>query len=877
MRLANFFRRRLWDAERSREIESYLQIETDENVARGLSPEEAKYAARRKLGNSSLIREEIYTMNSLGFFETLAQDLRYALRMLKRSPGFSALAVLSLALGIGGNAAMFSLINELLIRPLPYGDPDRLVRVTAYYPQGAFTAMQERSRTMDLASFTTDSEFNLTGQGEAMRLVGSSVTSNLFVVLQSGPEMGRVFRPGEDRPGQDSLVLLSHALWLKRFGGDPGVIGRIITVDGVNRQVVGVMPPRFEFPSAQVQLWIPMHIDPRDSFATWNGGFVPLVARLRPEATLEQALGELHPLISQVIPLFPYPMPQSWNADATVLPLQQDLTSDFRSRLVVLQFAVGLVLLIACANVAGLLLSRAAARQKEMALRAALGARRGRIIRQLLTESVVLALGGAGLGLALAGITLNDFKRLLPPSAPGVPEIHLDWRVAALMTVVAVLTGLLFGLAPALSASRTDLATSVKSGGQRSSVSSGARLRSVLIASEVALAVVLAVSAGLLIKSLWTLNNVSPGFTAEHVLTVRVSPNDSLCRERSACVALYTELLRRAQAITGVSDVAAANTLPLSGDTPSIPVELEGRALVAHQDVAPMLWLGAVTPDYFRILHIPLLAGRNLTDADAEQSAPVVVVNAATARKYWPGQNPIGKHLRTVWTDHEPWRTVVGVVGDVRQYDLADRSPNWLGGAVYMPYAQAVGDNRREIPAAMTLLVRTGSDPTAVASQIREIVTSLNPNVPVSGIETLQDVVSGSLDQPRSMMWLFAAFAVAALLLAAIGTYGVVSYSTSQRTFEIGMRMALGASRRDVLGLVLGQSLKLVLAGLAAGIAASLGLTRLLNTFLYGTQATDPFTFLAVAGLLIAMALLAGYVPARRATRVDPMIALRNE
>lgn len=875
--LNRFFHRKRWDAERSRELEAHLQLEIEENVQRGLPPEEARYAARRKLGNPTLIREEIYEMNSLGFFEMLAQDLRYALRTFRRSPAFTLLAVASLALGIGGNAAMFSLVNKLLIRPLPYPDSGRLVRVTAYYPQGALAAMQQQSRTMDIAGFTTDSEFNLTGKGEAMRLAGSAVSSNLFTVLQATPELGRVFRPGEDRPAQDALVVLSHSLWERKFGGDPNVVGSVITLDGVNRQVVGVMPPAFEFPSTQVQLWIPMHIDPRDSFATWNSGFVPLVARLRPAATLAQARNELHPLILRIITLFPYQMGRNWNADATVVPLQQDLTSDFHARLIVLQCAVGLVLLIAGVNVAGLLLSRASARQKEIALRAALGAGRGRIIRQLLTESVLLALAGGGLGLAFAGASLADFKRLLPPGAPGAPDAQLDWRVAALMLLVAVLTGLAFGLAPALSASKFDLATAVKTGGQRSAASASVRVRSAMIAGEVALAAVLAVSAGLLIKSLWTLVDVNPGFAPGHVLTVRVSPNDSLCRERSDCLALYNELRRRTQEITGVSDVAAANTLPLSGDTPSIPVVLEGHPIVATEETAPMLWLGAVTPDYFRILQIPILEGRGFTEADTEKSAPVVVVNAATARKYWPGQNPIGKHLRTVWNQSDPWRTVVGVAGDVRQYDLADRSPNWLGGAVYMPYPQAVGDNNPALPKSMTLLVRTGPDPGAVADRIREEVRELNPNLPVSEIHTMQDVVSNSLEQPRSMMWLFATFAAAALLLAAIGTYGVVSYSTSQRTFEIGMRMALGASRGNVFGLVLGQAVRLVLGGLAVGFAAALGLTRMLNAFLYGTRSTDPLTFAAVGVLLIAMALIAGYVPARRATRVDPMIALRNE
>jgi predicted permease len=805
----------------------------------------------------------------------LIQDLRYGLRMLRKSPGFTIVAVLSLAVGIGGNAAIFSLVSGLLLRPLTYPEPDRLVRITDYYPQGALTALREQSRTMDVAGFTTDSEFNLTGQGEALRVVGSAVSSNLFVMLQAGPELGRIFRPGEDRPGQDAIALLSHALWQRKFAGDPRIIGRIVTIDGVDREVVGVMPPGFEFPSPAIQVWTPLHLDSRNSFATWNTGFMPLIARLRPGATLEQARNELHPLISRILTLFPYVMFRSWNADATLIPLQQDLTGEFRDKLLVLQFAVGLVLLIACANVAGLLLSRAATRQKEIAVRAALGAGRSRIIRQLLTETVVLALAGTGLGLLLALVCLSNFKLLLPPNAPGLQQVQLDWRVAAFMTLVAALAGLAFGLVPALRASRLDLATTIKSGGRRSTGGASMRFRGTLVVGELSLAVVLALSAGLLIKSLRMLTQVYPGFNPEQIVTVRVTPDRSLCLQRTTCLALYDELLRRVQQISGVSQVATVNSVPLSGATPSIPAEMEDHPVVPAENGGVLLWAGTITPDYFRLMRIPILEGRAFSAADNEKSAPVVIISAETARKFWPGQDPVGKHLRPLWAG-AAWRTVLGVAGDVCQFSLANRRPEDLKGAVYMPYPQAVGNNG-ELPIGMTLLVRTGADSVQVANRIREVVRGLNPNVPVSDVKAMGALVSSSTSQPRSMMWLFASFAVAALLLAAIGTYGVVSSSASQRTFEIGMRMALGASRSEVFQLVLGQSIKLVLDGLAIGIAAALGLTRMLNAFLYGIRPSDPLTFVAVGGLLMGMALLAGYVRARRATQVDPMVALRNE
>jgi predicted permease len=806
--------------------------------------------------------------------DTLLQDVRYGFRQLRRSPGFTVVAVLTLALGVGGNAAMFSIVNALLLRPLPYADPQRLVRVTGFYPKGALVALQQESRTMDIAGFTTEAEFNLTGQGEAVRLVGSAVSADMFSLLGVGMELGRTFRAGEDQPGQDRLVILSHALWKGKFGGDPGILGRPIMIDGVSRQVLGVMPPDFGFPSPQVQFWMPLHLDPGNTFDYWNTGFMPVLGRLRPGATLPQAQNEIRPLISHIIHLFPYTMAPNWNADATAIPLQQDLIVDIRGKLVLLQCAIGLVLLIACANVANLLLSRAAVRQKEMAVRTALGASRVRIVRQLLTESVVLALVGGALGLAVSKNALGILKLAMPMNTPGWPQIGLDWQVFVFVTAIAIAAGAISGLAPAVTASRLDLTGIINAAGRRSTGTVGTRLRGALIASEVGLAALLAVSAGLLLKSLWLLMRVDPGFHSERILTVRVSPNPSVCGSRSECLALYDELLRRARGITGISNVAAINAIPLGGQVPAIPVELQGHPLVPSENVAPMLWAGAVTPEYFQLMRIPVLRGQDFTDAIAEKSEAVVVVSAATARRFWPGEDPIGKHIRVVWDAN--WRTVVGVVGDVRQFDLANHSPDWINGAVYMPYPQSVGIDGK-LPTAMTLLVRTAADSREIASRIRQLVNDLNPNVPVSEFRTMGAVVVASTSQPRSLMWLFSSFAAAALLLAAIGTYGVVSYTTAQRTFEIGVRVALGASRSTIFGLVIRQSLELVIAGAGLGVVAALALSRLLSSYLYGITAQDPLTFFVVACLLVCMALAAGYLPARRATKVDPIVALRYE
>ena len=863
------------EADLERELRADLELETEEQQETGVLAEEAQYRAMRSLGNATLVKEDVRKTWRWTWVEQFWQDVGYGLRGLGRSKGFTIIAALSLALGIGGNAAIFSLVNAILFQRLPFADPDRLVEVTGYYPKGAIVALQQQSRTMNIAGYSTDTEVNLAGQGEAVRLVSSSVSANLFFVLGVGAEIGRALSPGEDQPGRDRVVVLSDALWRRKFAADPAIVGHMVSIDGINRQVIGVMPAAFEFPSANARLWIPLRMDPSAAFDYWNTGFLPLVARLHDGTTLVQARGEIRPLIAQAITLFPYPMAKDWNADATANPLQQYLVADVRGKLIVLQGAVALVLLVACANVASLLLARSAVRQKEMALRSALGANRGRIVRQLLTEAVLLAFTSAVAGLGLAYGLLSFAKLALPGNAPGLAAIQVDPRVVSFAIVLALLTGLAFGIVPAITASRADLGSTLRSAGRRNASSHSVRGRAALIAGEVALAVVLAVSAGLLVKTLWALAHVNPGFSPQQVLTVRVTPNQPLCEDRSRCVALYAQLLGRIQSISGVSGVAATNALPLSGELPQFPVEMDGHLDSPGQSLAPLLWAGAVTPDYFSMMHVPLLAGRSLTEADGENSELVVLVSAATAMRFWPGENPIGKHLRPVWGE-QPWRTVVGVVGDVRLQSVARELPDGVSGVVYMPYPQAVGIDKK-LPSSMTLVVQTLRDPQYVSSEIRHIVAELNPDVPVGEVRTLEGMVASSKSQERSMMWLFIAFAGSAVLLAAIGTYGVVSFSTAQRMYEMGVRIALGATRRDLFGLVLKLSLRLVLIGVGIGVVLAMAATWTLSSFLYGVSARDPLIFLGVSMLLIAVAILAGFVPARRAAQVDPMMALRAE
>jgi len=817
-----------------------------------------------QMGNMTIAAEECRDMWSFLRLERLLHDIRYAARMFRRTPGFTAIAVLSLAVGIGGNAAMFTLVNTLLVRPLPYRQPDRLVRITGIFPRAAVPFLQQQTRTMDVAAVSPGSEYNLTGQGEAIRIVGSAASANAFSVLGDSPARGRTFEPGEDSPGRDSLVILSNSLWRTKFAGDPAVIGRVIALNGVHRQIVGIMPPAFSYPSAQVQAWVPLRLDASNFLEYWAGGFVPLVARLRARANLAQSQREVQPLIDDFRKTFPYPMARDWNRDSTAIPLQRDLTGDIRGKLIILLASVG-------ANVASLLLSRATTRRKEIALRVALGAGRLRIVRQLLTESVLLALVGGGLGILLGMGALSIFKSLLPSSTPGLAQASIDSSVAAAVAGLALLTGLAFGIAPALSASQIDLAQSIRTGSQRSTAAFWTRLRGGLIAVEIALTVVLVVSAGLLIKSLYTLSEVRPGFQPQQILTVHISPNSSFCTERPACIALYDRLLEGARGVSGVAEAAIANTIPLDAEQPDLAVDVEGHPKSVDHP-APMLWSGAVSAGYIHMLRIPLLAGRDLTDADGAKSAAVLLISASTARHFWPGENPIGRHIKAA--GERQWRTVVGVVGDVRQYSLSKAMPDWIPGAIYMPYAQAVREDG-QIPAAMTLLVKTRANTDGAAREIRTLAQDQDPNVPIGQVQPLEEVVAGSIANFRATIRVFISFAAAAILLAALGIYGLVSYWVMQRTYEIGLRVAIGATRSRIVSLILAQGLRVALYGIAAGVIAALAATRFLASLLYGVGANDPSTFAAVTVLVLGVAITATAVPAWRASRIDPIKLLR--
>jgi predicted permease len=857
--------------ELAEELEFHRSLKRQENERAGVLPETLAALTEKQMGNITLAKEESRDMWSFLKLERLLQDLRYAGRMFARTPGFTSIAVLSLALGIGGNAAMFSLVNTLLIRPLPYFEPDRLIRIAGTYPRAAVPFFQERARTMDVAAVSPGADFNLTGHGEAIRVFGSNASANFFSVLGAPVARGRSFEPGEDAPGRDSVVIISDSLWKTKFGSDAAIIGRAVTLNGINREIIGVMPPGFSFPSSRVQAWIPMRLDPSNFLEYWAGEFVPLIARIRPGASTGQAQGEIRSLVSQFRKTFPYPMARDWNADAAAIPLQQDLMGDIRGRLIILLCAVGMVLLIACANVASLLLSRATTRRKEIALRAALGAGRPRIVRQLLTESVLLAILGGGLGILFGMSCLSIFKSLLPSATPGLAQTSIDWPVIGAVAALALFTGLAFGIAPALSASQTDLTETIKTGSQRSTAGIWSRLRSWLIAGEVALTVVLVVSAGLLIKSLYSLSEADPGFNPPHVLAIPISPNQSSCAQRAACIALYDRILERARSISGVVDTAVASSIPLDGELPTLAVDVEEHPKDASHP-APVLWSGAVSSDYLRLMHIPLLRGREFTQSDGENSARVLIISESTARHFWRGENPIGKHIKS--TDEQQWRTVVGVVGDVRHYSLSKGLPAWIPGAMYMPYAQSVRQDG-QIPAAMTLLVKAGADSMRLKNEIRKLAEDQDPNIPIGRVQPLEEVVSSSISDFRSTIRVFISFAGAAMLLAAIGIYGLMSYWVTQRTYEIGVRVAIGATRQQIVSTVMNQGLRVSLYGIGVGVLAAFVLTRFLRSLLYGIGATDPVTFALVTALVLTVAVAATSFPAWRAARIDPAKSLR--
>jgi len=856
------------------EIASHLEMSARDHEDRGNTPQQAAQAARREFGNVALVQHVTRDQWRGRWLEDLLQDLRHGARLLRRSPGFTIIVVLTLALGIGANTAIFSLVNSILLRPLPYAHPEQLVSINGNYPKGAVVALRDRSKTMDLAAYAEGYEFNLTGLGDPIRLSGTPVSAELFSILGAKAAIGRTFHSGDDTAGKSSFVILSNSLWQRQFRSDPSILGHLITLDGMQREIVGVMPPDFRFPSPQTEVWTPIDIDPRNPHTYWGGDFMPTIARLRPGATLQQADTEIRFLQPQVATMFPWPMPKDWNPELSAVSLQTGLLGDVRSRLLILLAAVVLVLLIACANIANLTLSRASVREKEIAIRASMGAARHRIMRQLITESVLMASFGGALGLLLASIGLTLLKSTIPTSTPGLGNVAIDWRVLLFTAALVVFTGIVSGIAPAFQSSRTELTESLKAGGRGATLSKGHRVRSALVSGELALAVLLVSAAGLLIHSLWALSHVDPGFRSDNVLTARITPNQNFCADQGRCFSFYHDLLREVRALPGVSEASLINTLPLGGRLQKRSSDVEGYVPTTEKP-APLFWLNTISPGYFNSMRIPIMSGREFNEADATGNPRSVIISAETARRFFPNGDAVGKHLRLI--GQEDWCTIVGIANDVRAYDLRRNLPTWMDGMIYVPYGPGATLEDGSVPAQMTLVLRSAATLPQHEQSIRSVTASLNPETPVSDLKAMPDILSGETAAPRSITSLFAAFATLALVLGVIGIYGVISFFVGQRTREIGIRIAMGAQRRDILKLVVNEGLMLTVIGIGAGLGAAFALTSFLSSLLYGVSATDPLDFAAVAALFAGVALVASYIPARRAMRVDPLTALRYE
>jgi putative ABC transport system permease protein len=798
---------------------------------------------------------------------TLKQDLRYGVRMLLKNPGFAIVAVIALALGIGANAAIFSVVNTVLLRSLPYDDPDRLMVLREnklpQFPEfsvspGNFLDWQKENTTFEKLAAINGTAYNLVGDAEPERLRGARVSAGLFEMLGVNPALGRTFLDEEDQPGHDNVAILSSSLWKRRFGSDPNVVGQAIALSATSYTVIGVMPPAFQFPDRETDVWTPIAFNARQ--AQQHGShYISVIGRLKPGVTQEQAATEMDAVAGRLAEQYP-DTNTGWRVN--VLPMQESEVRDIKSALLVLLGAVALVLLIACANVANLLLARATARQKEIAIRTALGASRRRITQQLLTESILLALAGGGVGLLLAVWGIGSLLKLAPQELPRVKDVTLDVRVLGFTLIVTLLTGVIFGLVPALQASRPNLNETLKEGG-RGTTGGHHRVRGALVITEVALALLLLVGAGLLIRSFYRLQQVTPGFNSKNALAVTVSLPGKKYPQDDQQSGFFAQLLDKVATLPGVVAVGATQSLPIQGDY-VLGFNIQGRPPNGPGQ-EPNTNYYAVSPDYFKAMGIPLLRGRVFTEQDKKDSPRVAVINEELAKKFFPDEDPIGKRIN-VTNGPERFREIVGIVGDVKQYGLAQ--PTTM--QTYEPYLQTPFSG-------MTLVVRADGNPAALSGAIRSEVLAIDKEQPVSRIRPLEQVVSESVAKQRFLMLLLGIFASVALVLAAVGLYGVMSYSVNQRTHEIGIRAALGAQRKDVLKLVVGQGMALALTGAAIGLAASFALTRLMASLLFGVSATDPLTFAGIALLLTIVALLACYLPARRAMKVDPMIALRYE
>jgi len=866
------------DQEFAHELQTHLDMLTDENIRRGMPPEEARRAARIKLGGVTQLKETNRELRGLPFIETFFQDARYALRMLRKNPGFTAVAVLTLALGIGANTAIFSVVYAVLLKPLPYANPDQLVSAFAAdtqegvpedgtsYPN--FEEWRAQNHVFSELATIDFHQLTLTGRGEPSEVNTCVVTPEHFAVLDVKPLQGRVFFPEDGKRGAPPVVIVSENLWRGTLGADPKILGSSIILDKRPFTVVGIMPASFRSPfiNSKPEVWIPLVQDPL--FGSWmarrGGHWLAVFARLKPGVSIAQAQAEMDAISARLASEYPAEN-KGWTV--RLVPMQKEIVGDVRTALLVLLGAVGLVLLIACANIANLLLTRATSRSKEIAVRIALGAGRARIIRQMLSETAVLGLLGGIIGIALAYAGVQALSSLMPEGLPRLNAIRVDNFVLVFALALSAASSVAFGLVPAMFSANSNIQANLREGGGGSGESGNRRrARSFLAASEIALAMVLLVGAGLLLRSFSKLTAVSPGFNADHLVKAEISLPQYQYSTPQQWIAFSDELLARVQAQPGMKDTAVAIPLPIVNGKINLAFDIVGTP-PASEGESRLADYASVSPEYLRVMGIPLLAGRFFSQQDIFSASQVSVISKTFAQRYFPNQDPIGKRLNFGFPPNgDVDREIVGIVGDVRDVSLGEAP----GPMMYVPYAQAPfwGAN---------LVVKSTLSTDAVAAAIRQEVQKIDKDLPITEVGKMPDFIDASVSQQRFRTFLLGLFAAMALVLAATGIFGVIAYSVACRTNEIGIRVALGASRSAILRMILRETLLLTLAGLLVGVPCALAASHLIGHLLFGVSANDPLTLATVAFILAAVATLAGYIPARRAMQVDPMLALRHE
>jgi putative ABC transport system permease protein len=871
-RIEMLFRGESFDRDLEEEMRLHLELRQQAQVREGISPDAARAAAQRAFGNATLLRERSGDAWGWRGLQNFAQDLRYGARSLARTPGFTLLAILTLALGIGANTAIFSVVNAVLLNPLAYHDPDRLVTLLHYGngPVGPanYADWRDQSRSFDAMAAAEYWSPNLTGVDSPEHITGLRLTQNMFPMLGIAPLMGRTFLPGEDQPGAEHEIVLSYRLWQRRFNGDPQVLGKPVLLDGQGYTVVGVMPASFKFApfwATHAELWAPLAFG--DRIHVRGGNSLRVFGRMKRVVAFTAARAEIAAVTGRLETQYP-----GTNRGVTVTPLKENVVGEVKTPLLVVLCGVGFVLLIACANVAHMLLARTSDRQREIAVRTALGAGRGRVMAQFLTENLLLAGMGAAAGLILALWGVKALVALSPADIPRVDTVTLDVRAILFLLGTAVLTAAIFGLAPAMQATTANLSAALKEGGRGGSDGvERRRLRGFLVGAEFALAFVLLIGAGLMIRSFLALQAVDPGFDPHHVLSLVVSVAGSQEAPEGPREIFYRQLLERLRSVPGVEAVGAINHLPLAGDLWGWDFTIDGRPKPRPGE-SPSAVYRIAMPGYFETMHLPVLRGRAIAATDDSSAPGVAVINQAAAKKYWPGADPLGQRISF---GAGVWLTVIGVCANARQYSWSDEPDAETYLAALQDRSFLGGANSHQ--AYITLVMRTRGNPADLTTAVKQTVWSMDRNLPISQVLTMDQAVADATAEPRFLAMLLGIFAAVALLLAGVGIYGVMSYAIARRTHEIGIRISLGATRADVLRMVLRQGMIQAVAGSAVGIGGALLLARLMSKMLYGVRPDDPLTFGAVSVVLGGAALLAICVPARRATRIEPMAALRQE